>query len=144
VRHLRGQAAVAQAQVAYAHFHAAFSGERWEALRDKGARVQRPLWASTSTKNPAYDDLLYVNSLIGPATVNTMPDGTVRAFEDHGTLHRTVDADPEGAASVLRRLGEAGIDMEDVEQTLEDEGVHSFSKSFDELLQSLSDKAATF
>jgi transaldolase len=141
---LRGKAAVAQAQVAYQHFHRAFSGDRWEALSAKGARVQRPLWASTSTKNPAYPDLLYVDSLIGPATVNTMPEPTLRAFEEHGTLARTVDADPDDAASVLDRLAAAGIDMDDVEQTLEDEGVHSFSKSFDELLQSLSDKAATF
>jgi transaldolase len=144
VRNLRGKAAVAQAQVAYQHFHATFSGERWEALRVHGARVQRPLWASTSTKNEAYPDLLYVDNLIGPATVNTMPDGTVRAFENHGVLHRTVDADPEGAESVLRQLASAGVDMEDVEQTLENEGVSSFAKSFDELLQSLSDKAATF
>ena len=141
---LRGKAAVAQAQLAYQHFHQTFAGERWEALRALGARVQRPLWASTSTKNPAYSDLLYVDNLIGPATVNTMPEGTLRAFEDHGTLRRTVDADPEAAAAVLDQLLEAGIDMEDVEQTLEDEGVHSFAKSFDELLQSLSDKAATF
>jgi transaldolase len=141
---LRGKAAVAQAQVAYQHFHAAFSTDRWKALDAQGARVQRPLWASTSTKNPAYPDLLYVDSLIGPATVNTMPDGTIRAFADHGTLARTVDADPQGAVDTLARLGDAGIDMNDVEQTLEDEGVHSFSKSFDELLQSLSDKAATF
>ncbi len=141
---LRGQAAVAQAQVAYQHFRHAFSGDRWEALRAHGARVQRPLWASTSTKNPAYADLLYVDTLIGPATVNTMPDGTLRAFAEHGTLERTIDADPEAAAAVLQRLSEVGVDMADVEQTLEDEGVHSFSKSFDELLQSLSDKAATF
>ncbi len=141
---LRGQAAVAQAQVAYQHFHAAFTSDRWKALDAKGARVQRPLWASTSTKNPAYDDLLYVNSLIGPSTVNTMPDGTITAFEDHGTLHRTADADPTGAEDVLGNLAAVGINMEDVEQALEDEGVHSFSKSFDELLQSLSDKAASF
>jgi transaldolase len=141
---LRGKAAVAQAQVAYQHFHHAFSGDRWEALRAHGGRVQRPLWASTSTKNPAYPDLLYVDTLIGPATVNTMPDGTLRAFTEHGTLARTIDADPEGAAGVLQRLADVGVDMGDVEQTLEDEGVHSFSKSFDELLQSLSDKAATF
>ena len=135
---------MAQAQTAYQHFHRTFTGERWEALRAQGARVQRPLWASTSTKNPSYSDLLYVDSLIGPATVNTMPDGTLRAFEDHGTLQRTVDADPDAALAALDRLREAGIDMEDVEQTLEDEGVHSFAKSFDELLQLLTDKAATF
>ncbi len=141
---LRGTAAVAQAQSAYQHFHRTFAGERWEALRDKGARVQRPLWASTSTKNPGYSDLLYVDSLIGPATVNTMPEPTLRAFEDHGTLKRTADADPDGADAALARLADAGIDMLDVEQTLEDEGVNSFAKSFDELLQSLTDKAATF
>jgi transaldolase len=141
---LRGKAAVAQAQQAYQHFHAHFSGDRWEALRSQGARVQRPLWASTSTKNEAYPDLLYVDSLIGPATVNTMPEPTLRAFEDHGALHRAIDADPAESASVLRQLEAAGIDLEDVEQTLEDEGVHSFSKSFDELLQKLTDKAATF
>ena len=141
---LRGTAAVAQAQVAYQHFQRTFSGDRWEALSAQGARVQRPLWASTSTKNPAYADLLYVDNLIGPASVNTMPEGTLRAFEEHGTLHRAVDADPAAAVAALDGLREAGIDMEDVEQTLEDEGVHSFAKSFDELLQSLGDKAATF
>jgi len=141
---LRGKAAVAQAQVAYQHFHAAFSTDRWKALDAQGARVQRPLWASTSTKNPAYSDLLYVDSLIGPSTVNTMPDGTLRAYADHGTLSRTVDADPDAALATLDQLKDAGIDMEDVEQTLEDEGVNSFAKSFDELLQSLTDKAATF
>jgi transaldolase len=85
-----------------------------------------------------------VDNLIGPATVNTMPDGTLRAFEDHGTLHRTVDADPDAASAALAAIAAAGVDMEDVEQTLENEGVASFAKSFDELLQSLTDKAATF
>ncbi len=141
---LRGKAAVAQAQVAYQHFRAAFSGPRWAALDARGARVQRPLWASTSTKNPAYADLLYVDSLIGPATVNTMPEGTISAFLEHGTVARTVDADPDDAVGVLDQLAAAGVDMADVENTLEDEGVHSFTKSFDELLQSLSDKAASF
>jgi transaldolase len=141
---LRGKAAVAQAQVAYQHFHAAFSTDRWKALDAQGARVQRPLWASTSTKNPAYSDLLYVDSLIGPATVNTMPEETITAFVDHGVLARTVDADPDEAAGVLDKLKDIGIDIEDVEHTLEDEGVSSFSKSFDELIQSLTDKAATF
>jgi transaldolase len=141
---LRGTAAVAQAQTAYQHFQRTFEGERWEALRAKGARVQRPLWASTSTKNPGYSDLLYVDNLIGPATVNTMPEGTLHGFEEHGTLKRTVDADPAGANDVLARLAEVGIDMLDVEQTLEDEGVGSFAKSFDELTQSLTDKAASF
>jgi len=141
---LRGRAAVAQAQEAYVHFERAFRGPRWEALAAKGAQVQRPLWASTSTKNPAYNDLLYVDSLIGPHTVNTMPDGTVDAFVDHGTVARTVDADQAGAAATLKQLADAGIDLADVAVVLEDEGVHSFAKSFDELLQSLTDKAATF
>jgi transaldolase len=103
--------------------------------------VQRPLWASTSTKNPAYPDLVYVDTLIGPDTVNTMPDDTIAAFLDHGTLARTVDADPGASLDALQRIGAAGVDMADVARTLEDEGVASFSKSFDELIQSLSDKA---
>jgi transaldolase len=140
---LRGVAAVAQAQEAYQHFAKAFSGARWEALAARGAQVQRPLWASTSTKNPAYPDLLYVDSLIGPHTVNTMPEGTIDAFADHGTVARTVDRDPAGAQTTLARLEEAGIDLDDVSDTLEDEGVHSFAKSFDELIQTLTDKAAS-
>lgn len=138
---LRGRAAVAQAKVAYQHFRQAFSGPRWDALAAKGARVQRPLWASTSTKNPAYPDLLYVDSLVGPDTVNTMPDATVDAFSDHGTVARTVDQDPGEAAEVLAALGSAGVDLADVSETLEAEGVAAFAKSFQELLQALTDKA---
>jgi transaldolase len=143
---LRGRAAVAQAQSAYQHFLAAFSGPRWERLAALGARVQRPLWASTSTKNPAYADLLYVDTLIGPDTVNTMPDQTIAAFVDHGTVVRTLDpaGTPEAAAATLQSLADAGVDMADVAATLEDEGVRSFAKSFDELLQTLGEKAATF
>ena len=138
---LRGKVAVAQAQVAYQRFLARFSGPRWEALAARGARPQRPLWASTSTKNPAYPDLLYVDSLIGPDTVNTLPEPTIDAFVDHGTLARTVDADPDGAQQVLDRLAEVGVDMDDVATVLEDEGVASFAKSYDTLLQVLTDKA---
>jgi transaldolase len=134
---------VAQARLAYQLFTTSFSGPRWEALADKGARPQRPLWASTSTKNPAYPDLAYVNTLIGPHTVNTMPDGTIADFLDHGTVARTVDTDLDAAERLMGALSAAGIEMEDVAQTLEDEGVASFAKSFDELLQSLSDKANT-
>ncbi len=115
------------------------------ALAALGARVQRPLWASTSTKNPAYPDLLYVDTLIGPSTVNTMPERDAAGVR--GPRHaRTARSTPiaDAAEAVLAQLGEAGVDMEDVEQTLEDEGVHAFAKSFDELLQSLTDKAATF
>jgi transaldolase len=138
---LRGKAAVAQAQVAYEHFSRTFQGPRWKELEAKGARVQRPLWASTSTKNPAYSDLLYVDSLIGPETVNTMPEQTLDALLDHGTIARSVDADPAHAHEVLDELARAGIDMEDVTAVLEEQGVSAFAKSFDELLQSLTDKA---
>jgi len=138
---LRGKAAVAQAQVAYQHFVRTFSGPRWEALAAKGARVQRPLWASTSTKNPAYPDLLYVDTLIGPDTVNTMPDQTLAAVLDHGTIARTVDADPQAASAALRTLTDAGIDFADVVTRLEDEGVASFAKSFEDLLAILAKKA---
>jgi transaldolase len=138
---LRGTAAVAQARRAYALFTKRFSGARWEALAAQGAKVQRPLWASTSTKNPAYPDLAYVDTLIGPDSVNTMPDETIAAFLDHGTPARTVDADPDAALAALEHIETAGVDMTDVAHTLEDEGVASFTKSFDELIQKLSDKA---
>jgi transaldolase len=138
---LRGKAAIANAQMAYQLFLERFSGPRWEALAARGARVQRPLWASTSVKNPAYPDTYYVDNLIGPRTVNTMPDETLDAFDDHGSLARTIDADPEGARSALAALAAVGVDIDDVTRVLEDEGVASFSKSFDELLGSLEDKA---
>jgi transaldolase len=138
---LAGKAGVAQAQLAYQQFEKHFRGKRWKALADAGAHRQRPLWASTSTKNPAYSDLLYVDSLIGPHTVNTMPDGTVDAFEDHGTVARTVDQRFDEARADLARLADVGIDMADVANRLEDEGVAGFAKSFDELMQSLEDKA---
>ncbi|HET7487349.1 MAG TPA: transaldolase [Acidimicrobiales bacterium] len=138
---LRGKAAVAQARLAYQLFLERFSGPRWEALRDRGACVQRPLWASTSTKNPAYPDLLYVDQLIGPDTVNTLPDATLDAFADHGTLARTIDTDVDGARRTLEALAEVGVDMDDVAKVLEDEGVAAFAKSYDEVLQRLHDKA---
>jgi transaldolase len=140
---LKSKAAVANAQLAYQHFLASFSGPRWEALAAAGARVQRPLWASTSTKDPSLPDTLYVDTLIGPDTVNTLPDGTLGAFDDHGTLARTVDADPAAAQAVVDELHELGIDLEEVAVTLEEEGVASFAKSFDELLDTLSAKAET-
>ncbi len=139
---LSGRAAVAQAKLAYELFGSAFSGPRWQALADQGAHPQRPLWASTSTKNPAYPDLLYVDNLVGPHTVNTMPDATVDAFLDHGTVARTVDSDLDGAHHLLEEeLPDAGVDMADVSRVLEQEGVASFVKSWDELIQSLTDKA---
>jgi len=139
---LRGKAAVAQAKLAYRQFGETFSGPRWEALASRGARVQRPLWASTSTKNPAYPDTLYVDELIGPDTVNTLPDATIEAFSDHGTLARRVDADVDEAEATWRRLGEVGVDLADVSDTLEREGVTNFEKSFAELLDALQAKAA--
>jgi transaldolase len=138
---LRGKAAVAQAKLAYQLFQERFTGRRWETLAARGARVQRPLWASTSTKNPEYPDLLYVDSLIGPDSVNTMPDATLEAFLDHGTVARTVDNDVDESRRVLDALEALGISMEDVAATLEEEGVAAFSKSYDELLQSLQNKA---
>ena len=138
---LEGKAAVAQAKLAYRLFQQRFSGPRWEALTARGAHPQRPLWASTSTKNPAYPDLLYVDSLIGPLTVNTMPDATVAAFSDHGTVARTVDRDVPAAEADLDALRKIGIEMEDVAGVLEEEGVASFTKSYEELLQALHDKA---
>jgi transaldolase len=138
---MKGKAAVANAQLAYRLFLDRFSGERWARLRGRGAHVQRPLWASTSTKNPDYPDTLYVDSLIGPDTVNTMPEATLDGFEDHGELIRTLDADPDEAQGVFDRLAGLGIDMEDVADTLEQEGVAAFSKSYDELITALETKA---
>jgi transaldolase len=138
---LRGTAAVAQAQLAYSQFAAAFTGPRWQALVDRGARVQRPLWASTSTKNPDYPETMYVDDLIAPDTVNTMPEGTLEAFEDHGTLARTADADPAAAQRALDAIAEVGVDLDDVSRVLEEQGVASFAKSSDELIAALDTKA---
>ena len=139
---LRGQAAVAQAKLAYQLFRQRFQGGRWEELQARGANLQRPLWASTSTKNPDYADLLYVDTLIGPDTVNTMPEQTIAAFEDHGTIARTVDEGIHVAEGVFDRLEAIGVDMDDVGRVLEEEGVASFSKSFDELISALERKSA--
>lgn len=138
---LAGTAAVTQAQLAYQAFRSTFSGPRWQALEQQGARLQRPLWASTSTKNPAYPDTLYVDSLIGPESVNTLPDATLVAFEDHGTVARTIDADPAAAAERWAALA-ALVDLDDVAQVLEAEGVTAFEKSFDELLGVLERRVA--
>jgi transaldolase len=137
---LRGRAAVAQAKLAYKLFSETFQGGRWDALAARGARVQRPLWASTGTKNKAYSDVLYVDELIGPDSVNTLTEATIEAFEDHGQLRRTVDADVDEAERVWAELGEVGVDMDDVSARLEREGVDSFTKSFDELIEALQTK----
>lgn len=138
---LRGKAAVAQGKLAYELFSNAFSGPRWDRLAARGARVQRPLWASTSTKNPAYPDTLYVDELIGPHTVNTLPDATVAAFADHGNLARTIDSNLDEARHAWGSLPQVGIDLDDVCDKLEREGVSSFQKSFTELLDALASKA---
>lgn len=140
---LRGRAAVAQARLAYRLFRERFAGPRWTELAANGAHLQRPLWASTSTKNPAYPDTRYVDSLIGPDTVNTLPQTTIDAYEDHGTLARTIDTDLDGSERVMRSLDEVGIDMDDVGRTLEDAGVTSFHESFAHVLATLDDKART-
>jgi transaldolase len=137
---LRGRAAVAQAKLAFQLFRSAHSGPRWERLTDQGARVQRPLWASTSTKNPRYPDTLYVDSLIGPDTVNTLPESTLHAFEDHGRLARTIDVGIEAAELVMHALDTAGIDMDDVGATLERAGIGAFQKSFAHVQDTLANK----
>ena len=141
---LRGRTAVANAKLAYQLFLEQFSGPRWEALAARGARKQRPLWASTSTKNPAYPDTLYVDALIGPDTVNTIPDATLEAFDDHGTVARTIDDGVDDARAVLDGLATVGVDLADATRVLEDEGVAAFSKSFDELIDVLQAKSDGF
>lgn len=141
---LKGTAAISQAKLAYALFQEKFSGDRWKKLENAGAHVQRPLWASTSTKNPSYPDTLYVDSLIGPNTVNTLPDATLKAFADHGVIARTIDANLEQAKINWASLQSLGIDVDEIARTLEQEGVASFIKSFDDLLDALRAKASSF
>jgi transaldolase len=131
---LQGKVAVANAKLAYENFQNIFGSDRFKALAAKGARVQRPLWASTGTKNKAYSDVLYVESLIGPDTVNTLPPATLEAFIDHGTISRTVDQGVAEAHATLKALKEAGIDIDAATKQLENEGVASFAKSFEDLL----------
>jgi transaldolase len=137
---LKGKLAVANAKLAYQRYKGLFSGDRWEALYAKGARAQRCLWASTSTKNPEYRDVLYVEDLIGPETVNTMPEETIRAFQDHGEVALTLEQDINEARQVFERVAEAGVDYEDVVVTLEREGVEKFADSFRELLDGVKAK----
>jgi transaldolase len=137
---LKGKLAVANAKLAYQRYKELFSGGRWEALSAKGAQTQRCLWASTSTKNPEYRDVLYVEELIGPETVNTMPEETIRAFQDHGEVALTLERDLDEAQRVFDRIAEAGVDYEDVVATLEREGVEKFADSFRELLDGVKAK----
>jgi transaldolase len=139
---LRGKAAVANAKMAYQRYLGILADPRWQALEQKAATHQRPLWASTGTKNPEYSDVVYVESLIGPETVNTMPDQTIEAFKDHGRVERTVDTDVDEARAVLNQLAEQGIDLDDVTRKLEIEGVKSFTESFDSLLETITGRLA--
>ena len=134
---LRGTAAVANAKLIYQRFKEIFGGDRFKQLQAKGACVQRPLWASTGTKDPAYSDIKYVQELIGPDTVNTMPPATMDAFRDHGMPHATLEQGLAEAAEAVRRLNEAGIDLIEIGEELQHEGVESFAKSFADLLATI-------
>jgi transaldolase len=137
---LKGKAAIANAKIAYQSFERLFSGAEWDSLAAAGADVQRPLWASTSVKNPAFPDTMYVDELIGRHTVNTMPRPTIAAFLDHGTVARTIDKDLSGAYKTMEDLAAAGIDIDAVTTQLEDEGIASFAKSYDSLLAGVAAK----
>jgi len=137
---LKGRAAIANAKLAYRLFRQKFAGPRWEALAGKGARLQRPLWASTSTKNPEYRDVMYVEELIGPDTVDTMPPATIEAFREHGVVDRTVDKKVAAAEGLLREIEAVGISIKDVTAKLLVDGIASFQKSFDELIAGLESK----
>lgn len=139
---LRGQAAIANAKLAYARFRELFSGPRWERLAAQGAHVQRPLWASTGTKDPRYPDTLYVDSLIGADTVNTVPPATLTAFRDHGTVAATLTEGLDDARTLLANLAELHIDLQQITQRLQDDGVASFAKSFETLMASVAEKRA--
>jgi transaldolase/glucose-6-phosphate isomerase len=137
---LQGKIAIANAKLTYARFRKTFSGERWEKLVARGARVQRPLWASTSTKNPLYPDTLYVDALIGPDTVNTVPPATLYAFRDHGTVALTLEQGLDEAYDQIGRLADLGLDLDAITQQLQDDGVASFAQSFESLVGSITEK----
>jgi transaldolase len=138
--HLKGRLAIANAKLAYQRYKEIFSGPRWEPLAAKGATPQWCLWASTSTKNPEYRDVMYVEELIGPETVNTMPKETTEAFQDHGEVRLTLEDGLDEARQLFEELARAGIDYDDVTRVLEDEGVQKFADSFDELLEGIAAK----
>jgi transaldolase len=134
---LKGKLGIANAKLAYQNYLETFAGDRWQPLVGKGATKQRCLWASTSTKNPEYRDVMYVEELIGPETVNTMPEETIQAFQDHGEVAETLTQDVDEARRLLDDLAKAGVDYDDVVQTLEEEGVQKFADSFEELLDGI-------
>jgi transaldolase len=137
---LKGKIAIANAKVAFARFRAIFSGERWQRLAENGARVQRLLWASTGTKDPSYPDTLYVDELIGEHTVNTLPPATLSAYLDHGKISSTLRSGLDEAKSCISRMASLDIDLDAITQKLEEEGVGSFMKSFDSLMDSIANK----
>jgi transaldolase len=137
---LRGEVAIANAHVAYGRYLARFAGERWGALEARGARPQRPLWASTGTKDPSYPDVLYVEKLIAPGVINTMPEQTLRAFADHGDVEHALDADPAAAQAILSSAAEEGVDLERITGELEREGVKAFCDSYDALVACIESK----
>ena len=139
---LRGRIAIANAKRAYGRYQLRFTGPRWERLEALGARPQRPLWASTGTKNPDYSDVLYVEGLIGRGVINTMPDATLHAFRDHGKVEPALDADTGEAGRVLAAAAEGGLDLDVITTELEREGVESFCSSYDELLRCIETKLA--
>jgi len=137
---IQGKIAIDNAKIAYSRFREIFSSERWKKLATESARVQRPLWASTSSKNPAYPDTLYVDNLIGPDTVNTLPPATLDDFLDHGKVATTVETDVDGARKRMAELTELGIDLDAIISEVLDEGVAAFAKSFEGLIASIAEK----
>ena len=137
---LQGTTAIDNARLAYARFREIFAGDRWDKMARAGARVQRPLWASTGTKNPAYADTIYVDNLIGPDTVNTLPPATMKAFMDHGQASLTIDKDVEAARRRILALSDIGISLETITKQLLDEGVDAFAKPFESLMNSIEEK----
>jgi transaldolase len=138
---LAGKIAIANAKLAYQHFKEIFEGPRFAALKQAGAQPQRLLWASTGTKNPDYSELLYVETLIGPQTVNTMPPATYKAFQEHGTVAPTLETDVAEAKAQIKSLANLSIDLKTVTDQLEEDGVAIFAKAFDNLLQHIEHKA---
>jgi transaldolase len=140
MKKIQGKIAVANAKLAYTHYKEVFQGERYLSLQEKGARKQRALWASTSTKNPAYPDTKYVDELIGPNTVNTLPPITLNAYLDHGKVGLTLEKDVIGAKEKMGRLVQIGISYKEITQTLENQGVKSFADAFSDLLNSIENR----
>jgi transaldolase/glucose-6-phosphate isomerase len=139
---IRGKVAIANAKLAYERYKHLFAGPRWEALRAKGAQTQRLLWASTGTKNPEYSDVLYVEELIGPDTINTMPLVTMDAFRDHGKLRASLEEDVQGARQVMSTLDRLGISIDEVTAKVLEDGVQVFAEAMDKVLNAIAAKRA--